>query len=214
MIAGKYVAVSGNTGAGKSTLVRAVGAHAADRGYTVAQVQERDLHASAVPLMFTRPELFALPVQFAFAVNRHLALLGHMTEGRDLVAERSHLDDRLFVVQHVRDGNVSESEAEGYFRAADVLNARLPQPDLMVLLDVDPSEALRRIRADEDAGTRPREFPSEPQKEHLVHAWHALYKDFHARLRAAWDPASILVCSSDTSPGEIAAAVCERVGWR
>ena len=214
MSLGRYVAVSGNTGSGKSTLVGAIAALAGERGHPIVPIQERELHDPAVPQMFARPELFALGVQFAFAVNRHLALLRHLSEGRDVVAERSHLDDRLFVVQHVRDGNVAPEEADAYFEAARVLNARLPPPDAMVLLDVEPAESLRRIRADEHAGRRPHEFPSEIVKEQMVAAWHELYVQFHAEIRASLEPGRILVFGDGMTPSAMAEEVCAQMGWR
>src|SRR5262245_48120579 len=49
---GSYIAISGNTGAGKSTLIRALVQHAAERGHNAVGVQERALHHSCLPQMF------------------------------------------------------------------------------------------------------------------------------------------------------------------
>jgi deoxyadenosine/deoxycytidine kinase len=214
MTSSRYIAVSGNSGTGKSTLVGAIAREAHRRGQNVQAINERLLHHPHVPSMFAEPELFALPIQLHFMVARHLALIEALRTGGTVVIERSHLDDQLFVDQHCADGTISHAEADAHGAIWRALAARLPPPDLMVLLDVPAEVSIERILADERAARRPKEFPDRATLEHYVRSWHPRYERFHAILAAdPTQPPRTLHLNGGGDCDEMATHVCDELDW-
>jgi deoxyadenosine/deoxycytidine kinase len=180
---GLYIAVSGNTGAGKSSLIRAVVELAASRGSKVMGVSERSFHHPLLRLMFGDPGRYAFANQLNFMLQRHLLLLRQLELGNTLVIERSHLDDELFVREHVAAGHIAEDQLAAYQELARALHARVPAPDLLLLVHVSPELSLARVKQSEDRNERPREFPDEASKARWVHRWYDLYQALHQDLR-------------------------------
>jgi deoxyadenosine/deoxycytidine kinase len=180
---GLYVAISGNTSGGKSTLVAAVTAAARAEGLPAVGVTERAFHHRYLRLMFSEPERMAFPLQLSFMLERHLVLLRNLELGRVVTIERSHLDDELFVREHHDAGRISHEQLDGYLAVARALHGSLPMPDVLVLLNPAPEVSLARLARAEARGERPREFPSERSKEQWVRRWHERYVAFHDELR-------------------------------
>jgi deoxyadenosine/deoxycytidine kinase len=176
---GIYVAISGNTGAGKSTLVNAIVDRARELPLTTVGVNERRLHHPLLKLMFSESQRYAFGVQLHFLLQRHLVILRNLNLGKTIVIERSHLDDVMFVEQHRAAGNISEEEYRAYRTIAGVLHEKLPLPDVFVCLDAEPELSLARLHASEERGERPREFPSEEVKRSFVTEWYERYRVFH-----------------------------------
>lgn len=189
---GLYVAISGNTAAGKSSLITELEQRLrADRVDAVG-ISERIFHHRYLRLMFSEPADFAFPIQLSFMLERHMVLLRNLVElGRSVIMERSHLDDALFVAEHVGTGAIGPDQRAAYERLAAVLHARLPAPDVLVLMNPDPEVSLRRLTEAERRGERPSEFPSEAAKAAWVHRWHQLYVELHRSYvaRGRTDPA-------------------------
>lgn len=180
---GRYIAVSGNTGAGKSTLVRGIWKHlGVEQQDDAAGINERVLHHPLLRLMFSRPKEYALFVQLNFLLQRHALLYHWLYSGRSVVIERSHVDDRLFVESHAVLGNISAEEVAAYDQVASVLRNKLPDPDLYIYLDAPPALSMERLRTSEEAGERPREFPDEDTKRMYVEAWYQKYSEHYIRL--------------------------------
>ena len=182
---GRYVAVSGNTGAGKSTLVEAVVRRARALNVPAVGVNERALHHPLLRLMFAEPEVYAFGVQLNFLLQRHMVLLRWLRLGHVVVIERSHLDDGLFMEQHFEMGHVTAGERAAYLGLLSALNRKIPFPDVFVCLDVKPEMSMRRLARSEELGERPREFPDEATKYEYVKAWYKRIDEFHRRLTAA-----------------------------
>jgi len=180
---GTYVAISGNTSAGKSSIIRHVLSSATDRVRAVIGVSEREFHHPYLPLMFSQPERYAFGIQLQFLMQRHLVLRRHLQLGRTVVMERSHLDDALFVQEHTRAGKISREQLAAYQHLAQVLHSDTALPDVWVLLNPPPDVSLRRLEQAEQAGERPREFPDDAAKRQWVFRWYDLYEEFHAEIR-------------------------------
>lgn len=176
---GDYIAVSGNTGSGKSTLVRRLAEELRSRYERVVGIDERSLHHPFVNLMFHDPRRYALGVQLNFLIQRHLMLLRWLEAGYSVVMERSHLDDYLFIDHHLAHGHVSREEHAAYNQVAASLHRRTPLPDVLICLSADVETSMRRLAAGEAAGERPREFPDEEVKRTFVSSWAARYAEFH-----------------------------------
>jgi deoxyadenosine/deoxycytidine kinase len=183
---GDYIAVSGNTGSGKSTLVRRIAEELKGPDALVISIDERSLHHPFVNLMFSAPGRYALGVQLNFLIQRHLMLQRWLEAGYTVVMERSHLDDHLFIDHHLAQGHVSEAEHANYYAIASSLHARTPMPDLLVCLAADAELSMRRLSASEAAGERPREFPDDEVKWAFVSSWAARYREFHREVGARY----------------------------
>ncbi|HTE52672.1 MAG TPA: deoxynucleoside kinase [Kofleriaceae bacterium] len=184
---GVYVAVSGNTGAGKSSLIAAAVELGARRGLPIVGVSERTFHHPLLPLMFSDPGTYAFSVQLNFMLQRHMFLLRHLGLGHTIFMERSHLDDEMFVREHELGGHIDQAQRAVYDALAAVLHAELPAPDALLLLDVSPETSIERVKQSEDAGQRPREFPDEESKRAWIHRWYRLYGALHAQLHRRAD---------------------------
>jgi deoxyadenosine/deoxycytidine kinase len=177
---GRYLAISGNTAAGKTTLLNGLAKALRERGADAVGVSERVFHHPYLKLMFSASEDFAFPVQLSFMLERHMLLLDNLVRRkRTMVMERSHLDDEMFVREHVGTGNITPEQERAYLGLAEQLHARIPKPDLLVLMNPDPQLSLERLARAEEQGSRPREFPTEAEKQAWVHRWHGMYQELH-----------------------------------
>jgi deoxyadenosine/deoxycytidine kinase len=214
---GFYVALSGNTSAGKSSLIESLDARARAAGLPSVGISERQFHDRFLQLMFSQPENFAFPIQLSFMLQRHLILLRNLQLGRLVILERSHFDDVMFVREHRDQGRISASEFDAYLHLAEALHRKIPAPDVLVLMNPDPEVSLRRLSEAEESGRRPREFPDESSKREWVHRWHRYYVDLHDdyRARSAGDPAFEDVClielETETDTEEMATEVFDAI---
>lgn len=179
---GHYIAISGNTGAGKSTLVRALGHALAAPGRSVITADERCFHHPLLPRMFADPKGFALPVQLNFLIQRGLFLLRALQNRHTVIVERSHYDDRLYVQDHVERGNISANHQRAYMDIAQWFDGSIPVPDLVILLDVSPSTSFRRVKRAEALSERPVEFPNDATLKSYIESWHERYQAFFKQL--------------------------------
>lgn len=190
---GVYVAVSGNTAAGKSSLISEAARALRDRGFDAVGISERSFHHQYLKLMFAQPEDFAFPIQLSFMLNRHMVLLRNLVElGRIVIMERSHFDDALFADEHAERGAITPEQRRVYGELARVLHARIPRPDVLVLMNSPPELSIRRLRLAEESGERDAEFPSEEAKAAWIYRWHSMYEALHARYRAGTGPEGVL----------------------
>lgn len=211
--AGLYVALSGNTSAGKSSLIEILDSKATAAGLPSLGISERVFHDRYLKLMFSQPDDFAFPVQLSFMLQRHLILLRNLQLDRVVILERSHFDDAMFLREHYDQGRVSEAEYEAYQQLARVLHRKIPSPDILVLMNPDPEVSLDRLSGAEDSGQRPREFPSDDSKREWVHRWHHYYLDLHDeyRARSVSDPEFAGVTLIDADPGMGAEAQADQI---
>lgn len=198
-LSGLYVAISGNTSAGKSTLIRALQELDPD----IMAIQERSLHHPLLRKMFSDPDRYAFPIQLSFVLQRHLALYSHLSYGHRVIIERSHLDDELFIREHADQGRVAVTEMDAWFAFSNALNARLRNPDVLVLMNPPAEVSLRRLTRAEETGQRPREFPDEDSKRAWVYRWYDAYEAFHADLRVREWTATTLVELDPAEPTEV-----------
>lgn len=179
---GKYIAICGNTGAGKSSLVNAVISRAKQESIKIIGINERVLHHPLLKLMFASPDEYGFLVQLNFLIQRHLILYRWLSIGYTVVIERSHLDDRLFVEHYLQQKHISNEEYKAYITLADLLDKKIPDPDLYIYLDVKPEISMKRLKNSEELGERPKEFPDDDVKFSYVSSWYKKYRDFYEKL--------------------------------
>jgi deoxyadenosine/deoxycytidine kinase len=182
---GVYIAITGNTGSGKSTLVAEVTRRLREKNMHAIGINERVIHHPLLDLMFHKPEKYAFGIQLNFLVQRHLILSRWLELGYVVVVERSHLDDRLFMETHLNQNNVNSAEFIAYDSLFEALARRLPEPDYIVFLDAHAELSLARLKAAEAAGERPEEFPDEETKRRFVVEWRDRFQRHYSTLLAA-----------------------------
>lgn len=179
---GLYISISGNTGAGKSTLIRLVVEKVCNRGTEMLGISERTLHRPYLRRMFADPARYAYPIQLNFMLHRHLILLRQMELGQVIFMERSHLDDEIFLQEHAENGNILPAQVVAYNNLAGLLHAQIPAPDVLILMNPKPELSIERVSLAEQRGDRPYEFPNEEEKRRWIYRWYDLYEEFHAQL--------------------------------
>ncbi len=179
-----YVAISGNTAAGKSSLIAELERRLCRLGFPAVGISERVFHHQYLRLMFSNSRDFAFPIQLSFLVERYMVLLRNLVSlRRTVIMERCHFDDLLFVEEHFQAGNIAEDQRSTYHQLALVLHARLPHPDVLVLMNPAPETSLERLARAEQRNDRPKEFPSDEAKERWVRRWHAMEVNLHKQYR-------------------------------
>ena len=190
---GLYVAISGNTAAGKSSLITKLEQRLRESNVDAIGISERIFHHRYLRLMFSSTRDFAFPIQLSFMLERHMVLLRNLVQlGRVVVMERSHLDDPLFVEEHVGTGAIDAEQAAAYAALSGVLAQRIPAPDVLVLMNPAPDLSVQRLAVAERRGDRPSEFPTEQAKIDWVRRWHEAYVALHARYRSENRPGGSL----------------------
>ena len=210
-----YIAVGGNTGSGKSTLVEHVAKQLFERRRVeIEPVNERQFHHPFLTNMFFDPKRFALPIQLNFLLQRSLYIMEAMRLGRGFVIERSHHEDPYFVKDHFDKGNMTIEEYTAYEAIKIELHKSLPAPKIYVRLRVSPDVSMARIKKDEAMGKRPEEFPSEEVFKEFVEAWFGMYEEFFAEIdqgifRKAFKETTVLDADPSRSPLELADEVID-----
>lgn len=170
-----YICVSGNSGVGKSTLINAVGEAIHNKYANTIVIDEKSLHHPFLPHLFFTPNAFAFELQLNFMIQRVLIVKHWISQGFNLIMERSHLEDVIFIRHLLNEGLVNKEEHDAYISVWSQLVNRMPQPDLILYINVKPELSLERLRLSEASGERPREFPDEITKGKWINSWYQLY---------------------------------------
>lgn len=179
---GLYIAINGNTGAGKSTLIRKINDILKKKEVNYICINERILHHPLLKLMFHYPKEYGYFMQLNFTLQRHILLYRWLSLGYTVIIERSHLDDKLFAYNFYKNGIFSESEYSAYCNLVENLYLKLPDPDIYVYLDIEPNISFERINIDEINGIRPKEFPNEVEKKKYIDDWYLIYNEHFRQL--------------------------------
>ena len=132
--------------------------------------------------MFHFPNKYSFPIQLNFLLQRYLILYRWLSIGYSVVIERSHIDDRLFIQDHSERKNISNEEFETYIRLSDVLNAKIPEPDIYIFLDASPELSMKRLIYSEKINERPKEFPSHLVMQSYVYSWYKKYMKLYGQI--------------------------------
>jgi len=178
------IAVSGNTGAGKSTLINIVAKELEKHlRRDVIALNERHFHHPLLRKMFENPKEYAFGIQLNFLLQRYLCLKNLLMSGFVVMSERSHYDDMLFLEHHFDQNNISTYERKLYSELSEHVRQQLPIPDIWLLLDVSPVVSRKRIDDAEANGERPKEFPNDIIKQEFIDSWYKKYNKFFRYLK-------------------------------
>jgi deoxyguanosine kinase len=164
---GRYIAVEGPIGVGKTALARRLAAEFGSR-LLLEQVEENPF----LRKFYEDPERHAFQTQLFFLLERYreqqeLGQLDLFAQG--VVADYLFAKDTIFAAI-----TLSPDEFQLYRQIYQLLDQRLPRPDLVVYLEARPEVLLRRLRKrdrDFERGMRPEylERLTEAFREYFYH---------------------------------------------
>jgi deoxyguanosine kinase len=164
---GRYIAVEGPIGVGKTALARRLAAEFGSR-LLLEQVEENPF----LRRFYEEPERYAFQTQLFFLLERYreqqeLGQLDLFSQG--VVADYLFAKDSIFAAI-----TLNPDEFQLYQQIYQLLDQRLPRPDLVVYLEARPEVLLRRLRKrdrDFERGMRPEylERLTEAFREYFYH---------------------------------------------
>ena len=190
-----YVCLSGNSGAGKSTLLRKVSAALYAVEQSTIAIDEKAVHHQLLPYLFDDTSRYGYLLQLNFMIQRALLIKSWLDKGFNLVMERSHIEDYIFINFMLHAGYINHSQHNTYMNLWDQLNDLIPYPDIIAFLNFGIEHSIENIQKDEFLGIRPKEFISEELKYHWISGWHTEYQSFVEKLPASLRE-RVLICSS------------------
>lgn len=167
--------IAGQSGAGKSTVLRMLAEVVAERRNNVVILDEKALHHPYIDRLFVAPDRYAFELQLQFMVSRALFVKRWMDSGYSVVMERSHAEDPVFIRHLLAFKHVNEAEHEAYMSVWASLASRIPMPDLLVFLEVPIEVSVQRLSRPEAAVERPH-FPDEAARRAWIASWNHFYR--------------------------------------
>jgi len=136
---GRYIAVEGPIGVGKTALARRLATEFGSR-FLLEQVEENPF----LRRFYEEPERYAFQTQLFFLLERYrqqheLGQLDLFSEG--IVADYLFAKDAIFAAL-----TLNADEFQLYQQIFQLLDRRLPRPDLVIYLEARPEVLLRRLR--------------------------------------------------------------------
>ncbi len=132
----KFITIEGNIGAGKTTLSQLL-----QKKYDAKLVLEQFADNPFLPKFYDDQHKYAFPLELSFLADRYKQLKDMLTS-RDLFSEYI-ISDYLFIKSKLfAKVNLPEDEYKLYETLFDIIYPNLPQPDLVIFLDV-PLQKLR-----------------------------------------------------------------------
>jgi len=176
---GRYIAVEGPIGVGKTALARRLAAEFGSL-LLLEQVEENPF----LRRFYEEPQRYAFQTQLFFLLERYrqqCELGQRELFGGGMVADYLFAKDSIFAAL-----TLNADEFQLYQRIFQLLDQRLPRPDLVVYLEARPEVLLRRLRK------RAREFERGMRPEYLERLTEAFREYFYHYTEA---PLLVVNCS-------------------
>ncbi|MBD2799241.1 deoxynucleoside kinase [Xenorhabdus sp. M] len=177
-----YICLTGNSGVGKSTLLRRLPSSLFQHDPHTIAIDEKSVHHSLLQYLFDDTSNYGYLIQLNFMLQRSLLVKSWLDKGFNLVMERSHLEDYLFINFMLKAGYINESQHTAYMKLWEEINHIIPAPDIIVFLDYSTEYSLLHLHDDETSGIRPEEFPDETTKVKWIKGWYDEYQCFLNKL--------------------------------
>ena len=176
-----YIVISGNTGAGKSTLGHNISIELKN-DLSLEYIDEKIFHHELIQQMFDCPLKYAFLVQMNFLLQRTLKIK-YLTENNiNFLMERSLNEDFLFAYRHYQLKNISSDEFASYKKFWNSCLNIVPSPSLFICLHSPNSNFLtQRLIKGYKEGTRIRELPDDKLHEY-VSQMNKLYNEWFKKL--------------------------------
>jgi len=139
-LAGQYIAIEGNIGAGKSTLARLLSDY-----YKAPLIPESFAENLFLPLFYKDAARYALPLELSFLAQRYKQLTGSLAA---YAHEPIIVADYIFLKSSLFAGiNLEGAEYDLFQSYFDIVNAHIPNPDVLIFLDAPVDVLLQNIHA-------------------------------------------------------------------
>jgi deoxyadenosine/deoxycytidine kinase len=173
-----YICLSGNSGVGKSTLLKRLAASLFNKDPCTIAIDEKSVHHALLPYLFDNTSNYGYLIQLNFMIQRALIIKSWLDKGFNLVMERSHLEDYVFINFMLKAEYISKDQYEAYIKLWTNINQLIPEPDIIVFINYSAEHSLIHLHDDETHGIRPKEFPDEEMKVKWIKGWYAEYQHF------------------------------------
>jgi deoxyadenosine/deoxycytidine kinase len=135
-----YIVIEGNIGAGKTTLVKKLGAD-----YNARLILERFADNPFLPKFYQEPERFSFPVELSFLADRYHQLKEELSNRQLfsslLIADYYFSKSLIFARNTLKDDEYSL-----YRQLFDIIHQQLPVPDLYVYLHLPVEKLMINIK--------------------------------------------------------------------
>ncbi len=135
-----YIAVEGNIGAGKTSLVEQMVID-----FNAKLLLERFQENPFLPKFYQEPGRYAFPLEMSFLADRYQQLVDNITQ-LDLFKELVIADYDLYKSMIFARITLSEEEFDLYKKLFHLMHKELPKPDLYVYLHQTPDRLLENIQ--------------------------------------------------------------------
>lgn len=123
-----YIAVEGNIGVGKSTLVNMLATH-----YNARILLEEFADNNFLPKFYNEPDRYAFPLELSFLADRYKQLKQNLLH-QDMF-QKSVIADYIFTKSKLFARiNLKEDEYDLFQKLFDIIDLQLPQPQLLIYL--------------------------------------------------------------------------------
>ncbi|MEI8633804.1 deoxynucleoside kinase [Vibrio sp. PP-XX7] len=178
-----YICISGNSGVGKSTLLKKISSSLYREDNDTISIDEKSVHHPLLQYLFDNTCNYGYLIQLNFMVQRALLIKSWLDNGTNLIMERSHLEDYIFVNFLLKSGYITKEQHSAYMELWKEIDILIPHPDMIVFINYPVELSLQHLQEDEKSGIRPKEFPDETTKEvKWITGWHDEYQNFIEQL--------------------------------
>lgn len=137
----KHIAIAGNIGAGKTTLVNKLAAH-----YNWKAHLEAVEHNPYLEDFYGDMATWAFPLQIYFLNSRFNQVLEIRQSEQTIIQDRTIYEDAFIFAKNLREsGHLSERDFSTYFSLFKSMSRMIAPPDLMIYLRADISTLTRQI---------------------------------------------------------------------
>jgi deoxyadenosine/deoxycytidine kinase len=136
----KYIGISGNIGAGKTTLCEGL----SKLGFTIYGEPVKD--NPFLNKFYNDPKQFAFIMQIFMLTKRYEStkkIIENKTKG---IQDRTIYEDKIFVSVLYDDGIMDEDQKKTYEDLVSLMLENIVMPDFLIYLDTNPQDCLERIK--------------------------------------------------------------------
>jgi len=177
-----YLSLSGNTGAGKSSL----GTYLANElrsSIPIEYIDEGKFHHVYLQKMFDHPGDYALLIQINFLLQRTLKIKDMAEQRKLFLLERSLSEDYLFARRHMELGNISAKDFDMYQKFWKYCESQAPKPCGYIYLRSENTSLLaNRVIQGYREDRRNQELPDDELREY-VNDLNIRYNDWFSSLK-------------------------------
>lgn len=130
-----YICRSGNSGIGKSTLLKRLSTALFKGDPDTIAIDEKSVHHSLLPYLFDDTSNYGYLIQLNFMIQRALLIKSWLDKRFNLIMERSHIEDYIFINFMLKSEYISKAQHDAYMVLWTRINELLTEPDIIAFID-------------------------------------------------------------------------------